>query len=294
MATHEDHRRHAHALRLAGHPRDHLRPPHRPVRRATGSSASSPSATDTGVEGHAFLGSAMRGAHLDAASLIEVLKPIVLGQDPLDRERLYHALWQRSRSTTAARASAPWTWRYGTWPARWRGCRSTACSARTGTASARTRARPCSAPRRPTARRRRASRPRAGPPTRSIRRPIRTRTSPSAGRVRRAVGDGCTVMLDGSWAYDYPTALRVGSGHRGARLPLVRGPARRRRHLQLRQAQAASPHPDPRHRVLTGRLHGLRPVAPRAGHRLPPRRRGGQGRDHRAASRRRTSPRPST
>ena len=43
----------------------------------------------------------MRGAHLDGASLIEVLKPVVLGQDPLDRERLYHALWQRSRATTA-------------------------------------------------------------------------------------------------------------------------------------------------------------------------------------------------
>jgi enolase-like protein len=28
--------------------------------------------------------------------------------------------------------------------------------------------------------------------------------------VRRAVGDGFTVMLDGSWAYDYPTALRIG------------------------------------------------------------------------------------
>src|SRR5262245_24496922 len=58
-------------------------------------------ATDEGAEGHAFLGSAMRGAHLDGASLVEVLKPVVLGQDPLDRERLYHGLWQRSRATTA-------------------------------------------------------------------------------------------------------------------------------------------------------------------------------------------------
>ena len=57
--------------------------------------------TDEGVEGQAFLGSAMRGAHLDGVSLVEVLKPVVLGQDPLDRERLYHALWQRGRSTTA-------------------------------------------------------------------------------------------------------------------------------------------------------------------------------------------------
>ncbi|HYB40473.1 MAG TPA: mandelate racemase, partial [Candidatus Methylomirabilis sp.] len=56
--------------------------------------------TDEGLEGHAFLGSAMRGAHLDGESLIQQLKPIVMGQNPLDRERLYQALWQRNRSTT--------------------------------------------------------------------------------------------------------------------------------------------------------------------------------------------------
>ncbi|PYM62808.1 MAG: mandelate racemase, partial [Candidatus Rokuibacteriota bacterium] len=56
--------------------------------------------TDAAVEGHAFLGSAMRGAHLDATSLVQSLKPVVLGQDPLERERLYQAMWQRSRATT--------------------------------------------------------------------------------------------------------------------------------------------------------------------------------------------------
>ena len=56
--------------------------------------------TDAGVEGHAFLGSAMRGAHLDAQSLIQYLKPVVMDQDPLERERLYQALWQRNRATT--------------------------------------------------------------------------------------------------------------------------------------------------------------------------------------------------
>src|SRR4030095_4792399 len=49
---------------------------------------------DDGVEGHAFLGSAQRGAHLDGESLIQFLKPVVMGQNPLDRERLYQALWQ--------------------------------------------------------------------------------------------------------------------------------------------------------------------------------------------------------
>ena len=38
-------------------------------------------ATDEGVEGHAFLGSAMRGAHMDAPSLVHYLKPLVLGQE---------------------------------------------------------------------------------------------------------------------------------------------------------------------------------------------------------------------
>jgi len=37
-------------------------------------------ATDEGVEGHAFLGSAMRGAHMDAQSLVHYLKPLVLKQ----------------------------------------------------------------------------------------------------------------------------------------------------------------------------------------------------------------------
>jgi L-alanine-DL-glutamate epimerase-like enolase superfamily enzyme len=56
--------------------------------------------TDEGVVGHAFLGSAQRGAHLDGESLITALKPIVMGQDPLDRERLYQGLMSRSRQTT--------------------------------------------------------------------------------------------------------------------------------------------------------------------------------------------------
>ena len=56
--------------------------------------------TDQGVQGHAFLGSAMRSAELDALSLIRSLKPTVMGEDPLDRERLYARLWRRHRATT--------------------------------------------------------------------------------------------------------------------------------------------------------------------------------------------------
>ncbi len=56
--------------------------------------------TDGGIEGHAFLGASSRAASNDAQSLINFLKPIVMGQDPLDREKLYHATWARGRNTT--------------------------------------------------------------------------------------------------------------------------------------------------------------------------------------------------
>ena len=56
--------------------------------------------TDEGVEGHAFLGSSSRGANFDAASLVKFLKPLVIGQNPLDRERLYQQMWARNRNTT--------------------------------------------------------------------------------------------------------------------------------------------------------------------------------------------------
>ena len=56
--------------------------------------------TDEGVHGHAFLGSSMRGGHIDGQSLIQYLKPLVLGQDPLARERLYQSMWHKNRQTT--------------------------------------------------------------------------------------------------------------------------------------------------------------------------------------------------
>ncbi len=54
-------------------------------------------ATDEGVRGHAFLGSAMNSAAHDGAVLIAKLKPILIGADPLDRERLYDHIDHRRR-----------------------------------------------------------------------------------------------------------------------------------------------------------------------------------------------------
>ena len=57
--------------------------------------------------------------------------------------------------------------------------------------------------------------------------------------VRKAVGD-YTIMLNSTWTYDYPAAVRVGRAVAGAGLFLVRGPAARPGHLQLREAEAGS------------------------------------------------------
>ncbi|MGY8994290.1 MAG: enolase C-terminal domain-like protein [Rhodospirillales bacterium] len=56
--------------------------------------------TDEGIEGHSFLGASMRGANLDGVSLIDKLKPCLIGQNPLERERLYREMWRRNRHTT--------------------------------------------------------------------------------------------------------------------------------------------------------------------------------------------------
>jgi L-alanine-DL-glutamate epimerase-like enolase superfamily enzyme len=55
--------------------------------------------TDEGMEGHAFLGSATRSAELDAFSLVNALKPMIVGQNPLNREFLYKQLCRRFRQT---------------------------------------------------------------------------------------------------------------------------------------------------------------------------------------------------
>jgi L-alanine-DL-glutamate epimerase-like enolase superfamily enzyme len=56
--------------------------------------------SNDGIEGNAFLGNCTHGADLDAASLIKTLKPLLVGQNPLDRERLYQSFMPFLRSTS--------------------------------------------------------------------------------------------------------------------------------------------------------------------------------------------------
>jgi len=48
--------------------------------------------TDDGVEGHSFLGSSLTSLGNDANMIIERYKPFLVGQDPLDRERIWQSM----------------------------------------------------------------------------------------------------------------------------------------------------------------------------------------------------------
>ncbi len=165
--------------------------------------------TDDGVEGHAFLGSAMRGAHLDAQSLVEVLKPLVLGQDPLDRERLWQALWQRHRATTlrAIGAVDVALWDLAGKIAGLPIHRLLGSYRESVPAYASSAVQPS-----PQAYAEEAARFKAeGWRAYKIHPPTDPAVDIAVCRaVRDAVGEGYPLMLDATWAYQYPEALRVG------------------------------------------------------------------------------------
>ena len=167
--------------------------------------------TDEGVEGHAFVGAASRSAEIDAWSLIHYLKPIVVGQNPLDRERLHHDLMSRTRSTTIRAIGAvdialwdiagkvaglPIHQLLGSYRDR---VPAYASSPTLGSAEEYAeQAAQCRA---------------SGWAAYKIHPPaVDTRQDIEICRaVRAAVGDDYRLMLDSVWAYDYPQALEVGT-----------------------------------------------------------------------------------
>ena len=54
--------------------------------------------TDQGIEGHAFLGSASNSAATDGQGLITHLKPVLMGKNPLNREAIVADLWKKVRA----------------------------------------------------------------------------------------------------------------------------------------------------------------------------------------------------
>ncbi len=166
--------------------------------------------TDDGVDGHAFLGTSNRSAELDALSLMTYLKPVVMGQDPLAREKLHETMIFLQNNTTmrAIGAMDVALWDIGGKVAglpiyQMLGSYRESIPAYV------------SSPRLATVEdyaAEAAEMQAAGwaaykihPPAEDIYEDIEV-----CKAVREAVGEDYQLMLDSIWAYDYPGALRVG------------------------------------------------------------------------------------
>ncbi len=57
--------------------------------------------TDEGVQGHSFLGSSNQGADEFAPQVLQRLKPLVMGRDPLDIGAIWAELWRHNRLVEA-------------------------------------------------------------------------------------------------------------------------------------------------------------------------------------------------
>lgn len=166
--------------------------------------------TDEGLEGNAFLGSSMFSAELDVLSIVRHLKPAIIGEDPLARERMYQQLVNRHRQTTLRAIGAvdvalwdlagkivglPIHQLIGSYRDRIPAYASSQVLDS------------------PDAYAEQAEQYKANgwaaykihPPTKSAEGDIAV-----CRAVRAAVGDDYRIMLDSTWAYDFPDALRVG------------------------------------------------------------------------------------
>lgn len=166
-------------------------------------------ATDEGVEGHAFLGSSSRGANLDAGLLIKFLKPLLIGEDPLNRERIYQAMWPRNRNATARCIGAIdiALWDIGGKVAGLPIHRMLGSVRDAVPAYASSEVLPSKEAYAEEALRIKAAGFHAykmHPPT------IWQQDIEICRHVRKAVGDGYRLMLDSTWSYNYVEALRVG------------------------------------------------------------------------------------
>ena len=165
--------------------------------------------TDAGVEGHAFLGSSMYSAELDGRGLIRNLKPLIMGENPLDRERLYERIWHRNRHTTLRAIGAVdiALWDIGAKVAGLPLYRMIGAYRDKVPAYASSALLPSAEAYAEEAVQFRD----AGWAAYKIHPPTRWREDIAVCQaVRAAVGDDYTVMLDSTWSYTYEHAIRVG------------------------------------------------------------------------------------
>jgi L-alanine-DL-glutamate epimerase-like enolase superfamily enzyme len=165
--------------------------------------------TDQGVEGHAFLGSSFRSALLDVVSLMRTLKPVLLGQDPLERERLYRAMMGRQRSTTLRAIGAL---DVALWDIAGK-VANLPIHALLGTCRRKVRAYASSShlARREDYPEQWAALQQAGFTAYKIHPPLdAAATIPLCHDMRKVVGDATPLMIDPVGSLDYPAALRLG------------------------------------------------------------------------------------
>lgn len=165
--------------------------------------------TDGGVEGHAFLGASSRPASLDAQSMMDQLKPVLMGQDPLDRERLYREMCRRLRTTTyrAVGAADVALWDIAGKVAGLPIYQLLGAARHSIPAYASSPVLPSKDEYVAQAEEHKAG----GWAAYKIHPPTEWRTDIAiCEAVRKAVGDGYPLMLDSTWSYDFPEALRVG------------------------------------------------------------------------------------
>jgi L-alanine-DL-glutamate epimerase-like enolase superfamily enzyme len=165
--------------------------------------------TDDGVTGHAFLGGATRDAEIEGVALIRALKPLLLGQDPLDRERLYQRIWGRGRLTMVRAIGAV---DVALWDLAGKiaglpihqllGSYRHSIPAYASSQTLASAAEYCEQA---------LLYKSLGWQAYKIHAPHPWQQDIKVCEaVRRAVGDDYPLMLDATWSYDYPTAVRVG------------------------------------------------------------------------------------
>ncbi len=166
--------------------------------------------TDQGIEGHSFLGTSGVPGSKDAWLVTDALKPMLIGEDPLDREKHFQRMWGRTRMRGQFRAlgaldvalwdlagkiaGLPVHKLMGSFR---RSAPAYASSAVLGSVEAYAEEA--------------ASFKSRGWGAYKIHPPTQWQTDIKVCEaVRKAVGDDYRIMLDSTWSYDYVEALRVG------------------------------------------------------------------------------------
>jgi len=165
--------------------------------------------TDEGVSGFSFLGASYSSASQDAQRFIDMIKPVLMGENPLEREKLHKRMWGRHRGAGVRAVAAA---DVALWDLAGRAA-GMPIHALLGTYRDSILAY-ISSPAHETNEgyvEEVLHWKERGAKAYKLHIPLPWQRDVAAcTAVRDAVGPDFTLMLDASWAYDYPTAIKVG------------------------------------------------------------------------------------